>query len=148
MVGVLVEASDALGRQPPSQREDEIVVREFSFDLAVRDRDLSVRRMNMRDFRFDEVHSSPQHGVAQIKHDVVDLTLAKCEPHERGVENEIVAAGNERDLVVVAQLLREPFGCYYAGESATHCPATTTNSTSATPISEASSTRPGRKYRR
>src|SRR5436190_18983827 len=36
----------------------------------------------------------------------------------------------------------------HGAESATHCPATTTNNTSANPISDASSTRPGRKYRK
>ncbi len=38
--------------------------------------------------------------------------------------------------------------CAQAGESATHCPATTANITSATPITEASSTRPGRMNRK
>src|SRR5215470_9585565 len=34
------------------------------------------------------------------------------------------------------------------GEFATHCPATTTNKTSATPIADASITRPGRRNRK
>src|SRR5262250_3537829 len=38
--------------------------------------------------------------------------------------------------------------CAQAGESATHWPATTTKTTSATPIAEASSTLPGRRNRR
>src|SRR5262249_59267417 len=36
----------------------------------------------------------------------------------------------------------------HEGEPATHCPATTTNRMSATPMKKASSTRPGRKNRK
>ena len=67
MVSVFVEAGDLFSCESATQREDEIVVRKFSFNLAVRDDHLSFERIDVSNFRLDEVHSSIQHLAPQIE---------------------------------------------------------------------------------
>src|SRR5215213_10173609 len=58
VVSMFIEASDSFGCQPPAQSEDEIVIRELSFNFTMRDRHFSFERIDVGNFGFDEVHSS------------------------------------------------------------------------------------------
>jgi hypothetical protein len=83
------------------------------------DGDLPLKRINVRDFRFNEIYSATQHRVTQIKQNVVLGAFTKRESHERGIENKFPAAGNERDLVFVAQQSRQTLRCNHTTKTAT-----------------------------
>ena len=70
VMSVFVETGDALGGEPASEREDEIVVSEFTFDLPMCNHNGSFKWIDMRDFSFDEVDPPVQHRLPQIERDV------------------------------------------------------------------------------
>src|SRR5215216_5262635 len=119
MVSMFIEAGDLFGCQPPPEGEDEIVVGQLSFNLPMRDADFSFERIDVSDFGFDEVDSPTQHGVAQIKSDVLFLAFTKSQPYQRGIENKLPAARHQRDLVFVAEFFSKTLRGYYAAEPAT-----------------------------
>jgi hypothetical protein len=119
MMRVFVEPADPLRREPPTEGEDEIVVRKLALDVTVRDCDPSFHRIDPRDFGFNKVHTPVKHRVSQIERDVFDAALAERQPHEGWVKDETAAARNERDLMIVAQLRSQPFRRYKATESTT-----------------------------
>src|SRR5215467_6111044 len=116
-MSVFVEACDAFRRETAAKREDEEVIRQVAFELAVSDRDFLFVRIDARDFGFDEVYASIQHRVTEVEGDVFLLTLAECEAHQRGIENKITTARDQGDLVLVAELLGKTFGGHDAAES-------------------------------
>ena len=61
MVSMFIEAVDSFTCEPSTERKDEIVVRKLSFNFSMRDADLSVERIDVRNFCLDEVDSSAQH---------------------------------------------------------------------------------------
>jgi hypothetical protein len=73
----------------------------------------------MCDFRFDEVDPTAQYRVPQIKQHVIFVAFAERELDECGVKNKITTAGNERDLVFVAQQASQTLGGDHASESTT-----------------------------
>src|SRR6185503_7466644 len=96
--------------------EDEIVVRKLSFNFTMRDADLSSKRLDVRNFCFDEVDSSVQHRAPQVARNVILLAHAKTPSHQRRIKHKLPAARHQRDLVCVADLSRETLGgCHAAG---------------------------------
>ena len=87
----MFKAWDLFSCEPSAESDDEIVVREFSFNLTIRDDHFSFERIDLSNFSLDEVHSSAQHSVAEIQGDVLLLALTERQPHERGIK-QIAAA--------------------------------------------------------
>jgi len=67
-------------------------------------------------FCFDEVDAPIQHGVAQVKGNVLFIAFAESQSHQGWIENKITVPGNERNLVFIAQLLRQALGGYDTAE--------------------------------
>src|SRR5688572_1812005 len=119
MVSMFVETLDSLGRQPASKREYEVVEGELSLNVTMGNVHFSFERIDVGDFGFDEVHSPIQHRVAQVEGDVLFFALAKSQSDQGRIKNKIAAARHERNLMLVAQLLRKALSGNHAAKSAT-----------------------------
>src|ERR1051325_10261352 len=119
MVSVFVEAGDSFGGEPAAKSENEVVVSKSSFNLTVRDGHDPLKRIDARDFCFNEVNFSIQQRLAQVKRNVVALAFTKSEADECGIKNKLAAARHERELMLVAELFSETFGSYHASEATT-----------------------------
>ena len=67
MICMFKETRNALGGQPPSQREDQKVVRQLTFDLAMREFDPPLLRVDVSDLRLYEAHAAIEHRLAHIE---------------------------------------------------------------------------------
>jgi hypothetical protein len=91
----------------------------LALDFTVRDHDSSFDGIDARHFGFDQVDAMVEHRVSQIERDVFRPAPAEGQPDEGGVKNETAAARYERDLMIVAQLLSQPFRHHEATKSTT-----------------------------
>src|ERR1700741_278178 len=115
---MFIEAGDLLGCQSPAKSEDEVVVRQLSFNLTMRNRHFSLKRIDMSNFSFDEVHSSIEQGVPQVESNVLRFSLAESESYQCRVKNKLAVARHERDLVFVTELFGQTLCGYHAAKSA------------------------------
>ena len=75
-------------------------------------------RVNARDLRLNEADAAVEHRPAQVVGDVVGLTPAEGQPHERRVEDEAPFTRDERNLMLRPERLRQRFGRHHAAEAA------------------------------
>src|SRR6185369_15083334 len=118
-MSVLVEAGYAFRGQAASERKYEIVVRKLSFDLAMRDRDVSFEWIDAGNFGFDEVDTAIQQCLSQVERNVGHFRLSESEPHQCRIENKLPAPRNECDLMFIAELFSETLRGYHACEPTT-----------------------------
>src|ERR1043166_1887309 len=67
MMSVLEKANDLFCGESPAQSKYQIVVRKLSLNFTVSDSHFFLKRINVCNFGFDEVHSPVQHGMSQVK---------------------------------------------------------------------------------
>src|SRR6201988_3421786 len=119
MMGVFVKTNHAFGCESSSQRKNQIVVRKNALDITMRNRYRSFVRIDARNFRLDEVDAPVKHGMPQIEGNVLGPALIKCEPHQSRIKHKTTASRNERNLVILAQLLGKTFSGRNATKPAT-----------------------------
>src|SRR5690349_18831328 len=118
MVSMFVKTMDAFGCQPATKRKNEVVVPKLSFDFTMRDSYVSFERIDARNFRFNKINSPVQHRPPQVKQNVLLLALAKSQPDQRRIENEIPATRHEGNLMLVAKLRGQTLSRYHTTKSA------------------------------
>ena len=119
VVRMFVKTGDSFSCQTTAKCEYEVVVGKLAFNLAVSDGYDSIERIDVRDFRFNEVNFSIQQRLPQVERNIVTPAFTKSESHECGIENKLPAPRDERNLMLVAKLLGESLCGNDATEPAT-----------------------------
>src|SRR4026207_49843 len=99
MVSMFIETSNSLRCQPPSEGEYQIVVRQRSLYLTMRDGHFSFERIDVGNFGFNEVHSSIQHPLPQVERNIVSVALAKSQAYQRWIKNKVTTSRDKRNLM-------------------------------------------------
>jgi hypothetical protein len=118
MICVLKEPSDALSGQPPSQREDQKVVRQLAVELATREPDPALLRTDVCDLGLHESHAAIEHRLAHVERNVGCSCAFESEANQRGIKDKPGPLRHQSELVFMPEFFRQRLSGDNSGKAA------------------------------